>query len=172
MPTLMLLRHAKAEPAAKGGKDFDRRLAKRGRSDAQAIARQMAEDGRQPDRVLLSPAARTRETLDEVLPPLAPVDDVRELPELFDATGDDVLALIRAQGDGANALLVLGHNPSIHEAAAMLIGKPPSPFAAELKTKFPTSGLAVFEFDGEWAGLKPKGARLVDFVTPENLIGD
>jgi phosphohistidine phosphatase len=35
--------------------------------------------------------------------------------------------------------------------------------------RFPTAAVAVLEFDGNWPGLSPGQARLVDYVVPADL---
>ena len=68
MRELILLRHAHAEPATTGQSDLDRPLSPQGLAEAEAVARWLKEQGLVPDRVLCSPARRTRETLEAVLP--------------------------------------------------------------------------------------------------------
>src|SRR5271155_2479679 len=62
MRRLMLLRHAKTERAQPGERDRDRKLTKRGRSDAALVGTYMARHGLVPDLALVSPATRARET--------------------------------------------------------------------------------------------------------------
>src|SRR5947208_244609 len=59
--TLVIMRHAKAEPLV-SGEDFDRRLTTRGTTDATAAGAWLAAEGLVPDLVICSPAARTRGT--------------------------------------------------------------------------------------------------------------
>jgi phosphohistidine phosphatase len=73
---LMLLRHAKSEKAELGQRDRDRRLNARGRGDAARMGAYMAQHGLVPDRVLVSPATRTRETWECVGPALAKLPPV------------------------------------------------------------------------------------------------
>lgn len=60
MPTLILLRHAKAE--AHNLEDFQRSLALRGRRQAIAVGEALTEEGLVPDLALVSAAARTKQT--------------------------------------------------------------------------------------------------------------
>lgn len=166
MPLLMLLRHAKAERPA-GVADFDRPLAPRGRSDSAAIGRHMAAQGWRPEVALCSPARRTRETLQALLPALSAAVDATWPPDLYEADGDDILALVRAVGAGPRSLLVVGHNPAIHEAALSLLGGAEHGDAGELRRKFPTAALAVFDCPGEWSDLAT--ATLQAFVRPRDL---
>ena len=62
----MLLRHAKTERAEPGQRDRDRKLVKRGRADAPTLGAYMTHHDLIPDLVLVSPAARARETWDLV----------------------------------------------------------------------------------------------------------
>ncbi|MBN9010908.1 MAG: histidine phosphatase family protein, partial [Rhizobiales bacterium] len=67
MLRLMILRHAKSDWGAPGRPDRDRPLAPRGERAATLMGGVLAADEYRPDRVLVSPAQRTRETLDGVL---------------------------------------------------------------------------------------------------------
>src|SRR5262245_8755490 len=70
MLTLMLLRHAKSSWDDGSLRDFDRPLAPRGESAAPRMGAYMAEQGLAPQLILCSPAVRTRQTVDLVLPHL------------------------------------------------------------------------------------------------------
>jgi Phosphohistidine phosphatase SixA len=61
MPTLVVLRHAKAVHTL-GLADLDRTLTDRGRRDAAAAGAWLRAQGLLPAQVLCSPAQRTRET--------------------------------------------------------------------------------------------------------------
>ena len=62
MRRLMLLRHAKTENDAPSGRDQDRRLDDRGRSDAAEIGGWIGRHPPFPDFVLVSPAVRAQQT--------------------------------------------------------------------------------------------------------------
>ena len=69
MRRLLLFRHAKAERAIAGAPDRERPLNERGLDDAGVIGAYMATHALTPDRVLISPAARTQ----KCEPPLSSV---------------------------------------------------------------------------------------------------
>ena len=171
MPRLFLLRHAKSPPAVAGQKDFDRPLAERGRAAAAAVGRHMVDEGYLPDLVLCSPSARTRETFNGVRPFLPERLAVDYLRDLYEASLGTMLKTIAAHADGAERLLVIGHNPSIHRLASTLPGEGDPALLASLSGRFPTASLAVIEFSGAWADLGPGDGRLVSFVTPADLGG-
>jgi phosphohistidine phosphatase len=109
---LILWRHAEAE---EGSPDAARKLTKRGRDQARRMAAWLKP--RLPKRceVLVSPAARTRETASALLARFA----------TNDAVGTDATAagFIAATGwpAGSRALLVVGHQPTLGRVAATLL---------------------------------------------------
>ncbi len=68
MSRLLLLRHAKSDWGEAGLQDFDRPLAPRGQRAAADMAKAISAAGMLPDRILCSPARRTRETLAALRP--------------------------------------------------------------------------------------------------------
>ena len=93
MRRLMLLRHAKTETDAPSGKDHDRRLDDRGRSDAADVGAWMVRHRHVPDLVLVSPAVRGHQTWEiawEAMKDLAPAPQVELVPELYGADHADI----------------------------------------------------------------------------------
>jgi phosphohistidine phosphatase len=170
MRRLMLLRHAKTERAEPGQRDRDRKLMKRGRADAPSLGAYMEHHGLIPDLALISPAARAQETWDLAAdafakPPRAQTDD-----RIYSA-GPHKLLQVVAEPRRANKLLIVGHNPSLHEFALQLIASGDVEVREQLREKLPTSGLVVMDLPiDDWADLRPHSARLERFVTPR-LIG-
>ncbi len=68
MRRLLLLRHAKSAWDDPGMADRDRPLAPRGLRDAALMAAEIQRRGLHADRILCSPARRTRETLAALIP--------------------------------------------------------------------------------------------------------
>lgn len=151
MPTLIVLRHAKAATPL-GTPDIERPLAGRGRKDAEKAGDELRAAGLAPDLVLCSPSLRTRQTLDG-LGIDAPVEYE---PRVYDNDAEEILDLLR--GQAGDTLLLIGHNPSMHQLVFGLSG------GAE--ARFPTSATAVIGFEGDWADLWPGVGRLVSLWTP------
>ncbi|WP_165491118.1 SixA phosphatase family protein [Lichenihabitans psoromatis] len=152
MKRLLLLRHAKAEMAPNGQADHDRRLSSRGLRDAREVGAVIERQGWSPDFMLVSDAARTRETLEQAMPQQTASRTIEITPALYDATAPDILALIRTIPDTATSLLVIGHNPGIGELARQLAAAGSLPDLHRLATRFPTSALAVIALSAEhWA---------------------
>jgi phosphohistidine phosphatase len=169
MRRLMLLRHAKAERPAPGTRDRERSLAERGRADAPVIGAYMARHGLIPDRVLVSPATRTRQTWDLIARALSHSPVAYE-DRLYDASTQTLLDLIKQAEPEVHGLLVVGHNPGLHDLARLLIASGDVEAREQLNEKLPTSGLAVIEFAvDDWPRLHPRSGRLDRFVTPSSL---
>lgn len=167
MVTLYLLRHAKAANGEPGMADEDRPLAPRGRRDAQALAGLVAERRIEPQRILCSPARRTRETLDLVIPDSAAELRTAFEPRIYGAGVEQLLALIRDQPRGVTSLLMIGHNPGFEGLAGLLSGHGEKRARDRLAQGYPTCGLATIAFELEdWAAVAPGLGALTAFDTP------
>jgi phosphohistidine phosphatase len=170
---LLIFRHAKAGPHDEKH-DKERALIQRGRDDAALIGRVMRERGDVPDLVLCSSAKRTVETWQNAAPAFGGNPEVRFLDALYDAPEKSLLRTICSVKEQSPVLLYIGHNPGLENLARMLVRKPTD--AAEkrrvavMRDKFPTSAVAVIDFDAEaWADIEPGGGTLVEFIAPADL---
>lgn len=169
---LMLLRHAKSERAEPGQSDRDRCLNARGRGDAQALGTYLTRHGLVPDTVKVSAARRTRETWECLAAKLSAQPRLDIDGHLYNAVADAVLAAVQEMAASARVLLVIGHNPGLHELARRLIASGDADARERLDEQLPTCGLVVMDFPGEdWRKLHPYGGRLERFVAPRFLNG-
>ena len=174
MRRLMLLRHAKTETDAPSGRDQDRRLDDRGRNDAAEIGGWMARHPPFPDSVLVSPAIRARQTWDlawSAMQDSVPEPQVELLPELYGADASQLLQSVRAaSATDSQRLMIVGHNPGMHELALALAGSGDAAGRQALAHNLPTSGLAIFDFAvDDWDDVAFRRGRLVLFVSPKLL---
>jgi phosphohistidine phosphatase len=170
MRRLLLLRHAKTERSDPGSKDISRVLIERGRKDAAKIGAYMAGHALIPDRVVLSPSARTRETWKYAAAAFKPAPAAASAERLYDATPHDIIGIIKDSPTSAHTLMLIGHNPGLHEAALMLIASGDIDTRERLREGLPTSGLIIvdFAFD-DWSKVHPHSGRLERFVSPKSL---
>jgi phosphohistidine phosphatase len=170
MRRLMLLRHAKAEKAESGMGDHERRLNARGQSDTVLIGAYMARHALIPDAVMVSTARRTRETWERLAPALSDPPPATYEDRLYNAGAEAILAVVKATAPAVRTLLVIGHNPGLHDLARLLIASGDVEARERLNEGLPTAGLAVIEFAAEtWRKLHPQGGRLERFVSPRSL---
>lgn len=167
---LMLLRHAKTEKAEGGMSDHARRLNARGKSDAPVIGAYMARHALVPDLVLVSTADRARQTWERVAEALSASPRVVYEDRLYNAGAEGIIALLKKTASTVRTLLVVGHNPGMHDAARRLIASGDVETRERLNEGLPTSGLVVIDFTGkDWRKLHPQGGRLERFVSPRSL---
>lgn len=170
MRRLILLRHAKAERAQPGEKDHERALTDRGRADAARIGAYMTRHRLIPNRALVSTSARTRETWALVAKAFSKAPPARFDERIYESSPQAILAVISEAGAKAETLLVVGHNPSVQELAAMLTASGDVDARRRLKEEFPTAAIAVITFAADdWANIHPRGGRLEHFVSPKWL---
>jgi phosphohistidine phosphatase len=174
MRRLMLLRHAKTEHDAPSGRDQDRRLDKRGLTDAAEIGGWIGRHPPFADSVLVSPAIRARQTWDiawEAMKDFAPQPRVELVSELYGADPPHLLQTIReAAAFDPRRLMLVGHNPGMHEVALALSGSGDAHGRKALADNLPTSGLAIFDFHiDDWTDVAFRRGRLVQFVSPKLL---
>lgn len=173
MKRLLLLRHAKAEQdPAKG--DHARSLAPRGRRGAPLVARALRKGGFEPDTVLCSTAARTRETWALTAPELKGEASVEFTDALYLAPWRAIINVARETGDSCRTLMIVGHNPGMEDCAAALLSHaaddPERARRVLLAAKFPTGAVAVIDCDiDRWADLAPSCGALTDFIRPRDL---
>jgi len=172
MRRLVLVRHAKTEKDSDSGKDQDRRLDQRGLSDSALIATWLSDNHISPDLVLVSTATRTKQTWD-VLKEALPKNEVTFLDDLYLASALEIFRIIRATPARIKSLLIVGHNPGLHEVAWTLMGKAAAADRNALTVNFPTAAIAVIDFPtSDWKKLMPQEGTLSFFVTPRHLKQD
>jgi phosphohistidine phosphatase len=173
MRRLMLLRHAKTETEAPSGNDIDRRLDDRGQSDATDVGAWLARHRPAPDLVLVSTAVRAQQTWQLVNGAMrdASQPKVANMPELYGAGPSRLLEIIQAvSGMDPECLLVVGHNPGLHELALALVGSGDAAGRKALADNLPTSGLTIVDFPiEEWNAIAFGSGRLELFVSPKLL---
>jgi phosphohistidine phosphatase len=174
MRRLMLLRHAKTENDAPSGRDLDRRLDNRGRQDAADIGGWIGRHPPFPDSVLVSHAIRAHQTWEiawEAMKDLVPEPQVELVPELYGADPAQLLQIIRAASEtDPRRLMLVGHNPGMHELALALAGSGDAAGRKALADNLPTSGLAIFDFAiDDWTDVAFRRGRLELFVSPKLL---
>jgi len=167
MRRLMLLRHAKSDWSSPGMPDRERPLNARGIADAHTMGIYLARHALVPDLILCSPAKRTRLTAEACVDGWPTAVEITYSDRLYEGAPETILSLIRANAPEVHALLVIGHNPGLHEAARMLVASGDVERRERLHEKFPTAALAVIDFPIDaWSKLHRQSGRLDRFVTP------
>lgn len=163
---LVVLRHAKSAWPA-GVADHERPLAPRGRRDAPAAGRALVEADCLPDLALCSSAVRARQTWELASAQWGTPPSVRLDPRLYAADVSDLLEVVHEAPAPVRTLLLIGHNPGLEELVLELAGDGLDDTLDRVRTKFPTSAIAVLAWHGStWNSLAPGTALLTDVIVP------
>lgn len=171
MKRLTLLRHAKSGEDVSPSRDFDRTLNAKGRRAARAIGRHMRDQAMRFDVVIASPATRVVQTIEEVATGYGEGLMPRWERRLYLASPADLLDLVQEAPEGAESLLIVGHNPGLERLVLMLVPEQGEGAArGQVEEKYPTASLAELSFGvGRWAEVTPGSGRLLRFVRPRDI---
>ncbi len=159
MRYLTIVRHAKATAAPPGGSDYERTLSGRGRRQCEELRRWAIDEASLgaygPTTALVSSAARTRETFRRAFEDTAFVASVTFSDLIYngrrDVTGEDLLSDLAALDPVTTSLLVVAHNPTVHELLDCLAENAPDIL---LRDGYPLGGAFVLELgDAQHIGL-------------------
>jgi phosphohistidine phosphatase len=170
MRYLWILRHGKAASKSSDGDDHSRPLTGRGRRQTTEVAAflttQLAAGRPLPDLVLSSSAARARATAEPVHAALGPSVPLDIESALYGADPDDIVTRLRLLPDETTAVMIVGHNPTFHDLALLLLSAGDPDPRARLEA-FPTAALALLALDlPTWSALAPGSGRLQEFFVP------
>lgn len=163
MKSIIFFRHGKSDWDASFGSDHERPINTRGKRDSAVMGRFLADADHIPDRIITSSAVRARETLERAMAG-GEWGDVSTFitEELYDATPDDVLAVIRRQEDGWSRLLLVGHEPTWSQ----MIGR----FIGTAAVKVSTATMSRIDFHApKWEDVAFGRGTLRWFVSPKIL---
>ncbi|GAP48299.1 SixA phosphatase family protein [Streptomyces azureus] len=163
---LVVLRHAKSAWPLDVA-DHERPLAPRGRRDAPAAGQALAEADCLPDLALCSTAVRARRTWELAAAEWGTPPPVRYDRRLYAAGPAGLLAVVQEVSAEVETLLLIGHNPGLEELVLALAGDGLDDSLERVRTKFPTSAIAVLSWYGTtWRALTPGTALLTSLAVP------
>lgn len=162
--SLLVLRHAKAQPSSPDGSDIARPLSERGIKDAALLGKTLRKLELIPDRILCSPSTRTRQTAEHLLEKLTVEIAVTIEESIYEAGVGSLVHLIRHEED-ADRLLLIGHNPGVEGLVSRLLTP-----QASLSIHMPTCGLARIDFEiDSWDDVVEHSGSLIWLTHPAIL---
>eukprot|EP00903_Cladosiphon_okamuranus_P002962 g2960.t1 len=170
MQRLILMRHAKTEPWTEGIDDHARALTPLGHDASVAMAAALKAEGWSPDKAIVSTARRTRETWTHLSHVFGTCELVIE-EDLYLAGERGVSDLI-ADHDSAKTLIVISHNPGLHDLSLGLLraaGSFDHQAAVRIAAKLPTGAAVMFEAEEDGAFI-PAHFRLRNFIKPKDVL--
>ena len=143
----------------------------RGQHAAAAMAHEMRRLRLLPDLVMVSSARRTLQTL-AALEPWDKPPRIEPMDALYLAPASDLLEALRQVAPTFRCVLLVGHNPGLHDLALLLAGAPAvttDKQVQRLAGGYPSGALCEFSVAVPWTDLGDSGARLTRFLLPSDL---
>lgn len=165
---LVLVRHAKSSWGDALLADHERPLNDRGRRDAPIMAQRLMEAlapimHTVPNLWLVSTAVRTQRTWQLMASAWPTSTHKQNEPSLYNASVQDMLAVIAAVPEGHSSLGLIAHNPGTSLLLAHLTG---DPHLGEVPT---CAVAAVLCHAPSWAALTPGTAELLYYGYPKDV---
>ena len=174
MKYLTVLRHAKSSWNQPGLSDHDRPLNERGKLAAPAVASFLKKtyfggNGSPPllappDAMIVSTAVRAYETAGYARAAFGLATEAMQLSsQLYLAPSQTVLEVVRSCDENAKHLVIVGHNPGLHEFCDRMLARASIP-------RMPTCTAVIMGLPHEFWGLADwQEAQLIAYVTPKAL---
>lgn len=161
MKTLILMRHAKSSWKEPFSSDFERTLTKRGKIDAPEMGKRLHRRQITPDLMMISPAKRAVETAKMVAVELGyPAKNILKNEIIYEAKLEELIHLVHSLDDGADTILLVGHNPGFYHLINHL--------SEEYLQEFPTSAICAIEFRTDsWEKINQNSGRLLFYDYPK-----
>ena len=117
---LHLLRHAKTDQNSSTGKDFDRKLLKKGKDQSTEMGKYLKEQNFNPSKIICSTAARTRETITLIQKEHKFISKIEYVDEIYLAEKDKLFSIV-SNIFGSEDVFIIGHNNGLSDLASYLM---------------------------------------------------
>ncbi len=118
MKTISFIRHTKASNDSRYKTDFDREISERGIEKISNLANVLLAKKIFPELIICSPSVRTTQTAELLIKSLNLLKTKLIFEKkLYTGSSSDYLNSLYAYDDSLNSIMIIGHNPSISEAA-------------------------------------------------------
>lgn len=165
------MRHAHTEKPNSACSDFERLLTKQGETEAKAAAAFL--QGYQIDKILVSYAKRAIQTF-KIIQENFDSYDSEIVTELYEDNQEKIFDMIASQKYSDQNILIIGHNPIIHNIALDLSITDSEKYEFLTKTIMPTAGMIILEFPdiNTWQDIYTKKGNIIEIFTPQRVLYD
>lgn len=158
---LHLLRHAQAA-GSYDVDDYQRPLTLHGIEQATLIASSLPAI----NLAICSSALRTKMTLENIEQAGADINKTIFSDEIYNGSSGDLLNAIQ-NCDTQENLLIVAHNPGIHQLANLLCHDDKTSAREQLKYNYAPATLSILECPiTNWTDIQPAQNKLIDFMSP------
>lgn len=160
MKTLVIVRHAKAEPLPANKTDFERKLTDTGKDDALSRANDLSRQINCPELFISSTAKRAWSTAKRFAAAFKiKEEDIRREQKIYESTAENLIDLVQQIDNKYDSAILFGHNPGFSQLAYY--------FSGNGSIELPTCGVAVITFDlNDWQNVAYKNGKITYFNRP------
>jgi len=161
MKKIMIIRHAKSDWGVGSLRDIDRPLNGRGKLAASTMGKEINKRNLDPDLIISSPALRAKMTAKAVAENTKYTKNIVWDESFYFGYTNEIIQKVKKIDESFEKIIILGHNPTWSEIAEKLSGE---------YFNMKTADLVVLEFDGKWKDLKDYSCKVVNYISPKELI--
>ena len=163
---LYIMRHAKSDWSGPQTSDFERPINGRGRRNAVRVGQWMSDNDYIPQRIISSPAARAKETIELVTAQITKFnhEDLIYQDELYLAGFTQLIEIINTYQNDVQSLMLIGHNPGIENLVNYLCSQSDNP-----ETVVTTANLFIFEYTDHHFNPTADSCTLIEAIKPREL---
>jgi phosphohistidine phosphatase len=162
MKMLYLVRHAKSSWKDLSIDDFNRPLNTRGKNDAPIMGKILFKKKINVELIISSPAKRTRDTANFIAHEVGYTDEIIFNKSLYEASTDDLLAVIKNFSNNFNNVMLIGHNPGLTNLLNYL--------SNEDLSNIPTCGIVALKSKTLWSEIERHDCEIIFFKYPKKYL--
>ena len=163
------MRHGEAE-VLEPKRDKERALSAIGITDCVNIGKYLCSKGYGPDSIICSNARRTIESSELVSSKFENSISISFSDSLYLSSYHDLLLEIQTVPSSVSTLLLIGHNPAIHNLVRFLLKSALANGTNQIARNFPPGSLAILNCHVEsWQDLYSDAVILDEFLIPSDL---
>lgn len=163
---LFIVRHAKSAWDTDAPDDFSRPLAKRGRNAAERVGDTLTRLNWLPDKIIVSPAKRALETCKQINIHVALDVRVEEDKRIYEASLQDLFAVLADVPDTTNKVMLIGHNPGLEQ---LLLHLAPTAERQKNGKLLTTGNVARIQIQGSWKEISTTKGHLLGHIRPKEM---
>lgn len=161
MKKIMIMRHGKSDWSDGSIRDFDRPLNKRGKLAASVMGKEIKRINLVPDLILSSPALRAKMTAELFVENSGFNNKIIWNKSFYFGYTEEIIQAIKDVDEKYENIMIFGHNPTWSYITERLSGE---------YCSMKTADLAVLEYNDKWKDLKNNSCKLVNYISPKELV--
>ncbi len=167
--TIYLARHAKSSWDSGVATDFARPLSNRGIVDTTRIAEELERLKWSPEKIIASPAIRTKQTCQILCDKLSfPFDQIVWKQDIYAAYTVTLIQLLSVLPESVTSVMLIGHNPAMEDLLAHFCADAKA-YSQKNGKLFTTGNVVKITTQSSWKNMAMCEANLEKILRPKEL---